>query len=222
MCVRQEGATVADFFDVVTSQRAHRQFRAEPVSWALLRRVLHAATHAPSAENRQPWRFVVVTDPERRRAIGELNRRAWEHGAEQYAARRLAPALLRQVRQGASGGVAGAPVLVVVGAATGQVPPAALDPSVWPAVQNLLLAAGALGLGSALTTLPTAFGDELAALVGFPASATPRAVIPLGWPDQDLGPPRRRAVDEIAGWNHYDQSLPQEGRTPPPASATDG
>ena len=201
---------MGDVFEVVTRQRAHRRFRDEPVGWDLLWRALDAATHAPSAENRQPWRFVVVTDPERRRAIGQLTRRAWEQGAQQHAAARLTPQLLDEVRAGATGGVASAPVLVVVGAETTAVPAAALGPSVWPAVQNLLLAAGALGLGSALTTLPTAFPEELAAQVGFPPSVAPKAVVPLGWPVRALGPPRRRPVEEVAGWDDYHRALPHE------------
>jgi nitroreductase len=199
---------VADFFEVASRQRAHRRFRDAPVDRHLVRRVLEAATYAPSAENLQPWRFVVVTDRGCRRRIGELTRRAWERGAERHASDRLPPTLLRDVRRGATGGVAAAPVLIVVGAETTEVPASAADASIWPAVQNLLLAAGALGLGAALTTLPTVFGEELSSLVGFPSTVTPKAVVPLGWPERDLGAPRRRGVDEVAGWDHFTRRLP--------------
>ena len=70
-----------DLFAVVTRQRACREFADTPVTDAELGPLLEAATHAPSAENRQPWEFVIVRDPETRAAIGELTRKAWEeHG----------------------------------------------------------------------------------------------------------------------------------------------
>ena len=66
--------------------------------------------------------------------------------------------------------------------------------SIFPAIQNLLLAAGALGLGSALTTIATAFADELRDAVGLPETVVPVAVVPLGVPARPLGPPRREPV----------------------------
>jgi nitroreductase len=78
-----------------------------------------------------------------------------------------------------------------------------LPASIFPAVQNLLLAATALGLGSALTTLPVAFGDELRASLTLPTAVHPLAVVPLGWPAHPLRPPRRRPVSEKAHREHY-------------------
>jgi nitroreductase len=187
-----------DFFDVVLRQRACRAFRPDPLDDDVVERVLQAATFAPSAENRQPWVFVVVRDPERRAAIGELNRRAWEGGAKSHSEGRLTPSLLDDVDQGASGGVAGAPVLVVVGGDTRLGDRRVIAASIFPATQNMLLAAGALGLGAALTTLPLVFGDELAEIVGFPFEIQPMAVVPLGWPARPLGAPKRLPVAEKA------------------------
>jgi nitroreductase len=187
-----------DFFDVVLRQRACRAFRPEPLDDDLVERVLEAATFAPSAENRQPWVFVVVRDPGRRAAIGDLNRRAWEGGGRSHSEGRLAPSLLDDVDQGAQGGVAGAPVVVVVGGDTRSGDRRVLAASIFPATQNMLLAAGALGLGAALTTLPLVFGDELAEVVGFPPEVQPMAVVPLGWPARPLGPPRRLPVADKA------------------------
>jgi nitroreductase len=78
--------------------------------------------------------------------------------------------------------VAGAPVLVVVCGDTGLGDRRVMEASVFPAIQNLLLAATALGLGSSLTTLPLVFGQELASIVALPEHVLPMAVIPLGWP----------------------------------------
>ena len=159
-----------------------------------MEQVLDAATFAPSAENRQPWVFVVVRDPRGGAAIGDLTRRAWDGGGRAHSEGRLAPGLLADVDHGAGGGVAGAPVLVVVGGDTRVADARVLEASVFPAVQNLLLAATALGLGSALTTLPLVFGDDLATVVGLPAEVRAMAVIPLGWPARPLSPPRRAPV----------------------------
>ena len=192
-----------DLFDVVRSQRAHRRFTDDPVPDAVIEQVLEAATFAPSAENRQPWVFVVVREPALRARIGDLVRRAWEGGARDHSTGRLPAGMLADVDQGATGGLAGAPVIVVVGADTGDVHPRALEASVFPAVQNLLLAATALGLGSALMTLPLAFPAELAGMVGLPDHVRPVAVVPLGVPSRPLGPPRRRPVSEKAHRDRY-------------------
>jgi len=89
-------------------------------------------------------------------------------------------------------------VLVVVGGDTRLGDRRVLEASVFPAVQNLLLAATALGLGSSLTTLPLMFGAELASIVELPAEVVPMSVVPLGWPARPLSPPRRQPVADKA------------------------
>jgi nitroreductase len=187
-----------DLNEAVRSQRAHRAFLADAVPDDLVESVLAAATYAPSAENSQPWVFVVVREDDRRAAIGEVTRAAWERGGRAYAEQRLAPGLLADVDQGARGGVASAPVLVVVCGDTRRCSDAMLGASVFPAVQNLLLTATALGLGSAVTTLPTVGSEALATLLGLPSEVVPLAVVPLGWPARRLGPPRREPVADHA------------------------
>jgi nitroreductase len=194
---------VAEFFDVVHRQRACRAFAADPVPDAVIEQVLEAATFAPSAENRQPWVFVVVGDAARRARIGELAGLAWTGGARRHSEGRLAPGLLADVDHGATAGLASAPVIVVVGADLRLVHERAVEASVFPAVQNLLLAATALGLGSALMTLPLVYGGELSALVGLPEEVRPVAVVPLGRPARALGPPRRQPVASKAHRGRY-------------------
>ena len=186
------------FFELVRSQRACRSFTDDPVPDELVERVLEAATFAPSAENRQPWVFVVIRDPAIRDRIGELTRAAWDAGGRAFAEHRLEASLLADVDRGATGGISAAPVLVVVGADLERCLEATVASSIFPAVQNLLLAAGALGLGSALTTLTTAHADELRALVALPDHVQPIAVVPLGHPTKPLAPPRREPVSEHA------------------------
>jgi nitroreductase len=182
---------VEDMVEVVHRQRACRTFSDAEVDDDTVAKVLDAATFAPSAENRQPWVFVVVRAADRRAAIGALTRQAWEGGGRAHSEGRLSPGLMADVETGAQGGVAGAPVLVIVCGDTNLGDPRVLDASVFPAIQNLLLTATALGLGSSLTTLPLVFGADLAAIVELPAHVLPMAVIPLGWSARPLSPPRR-------------------------------
>jgi nitroreductase len=196
---------VPDFFDVVSAQRACRAFTGDDVADDLVTTLLTAATHAPSAENRQPWVFVVVRDGDRRAAIGALTRAAWEGGGRAHSETRLSPGLLADVERGATGGVADAPVLVVVCGDTELAHPATLASSVWPAVQNMLLTANACGLGSALTTLGTLDARSLQRLLSLPERVTPMAVVPIGWPARPLGPPRRLPLSERAHREQYGQ-----------------
>jgi nitroreductase len=206
-----------DFFDVVDSQRAIRRFRTDPVPDGLLHRVLEAATRAPSARGAEPWGFVVVRDPARRGEIGRLYRLAWEQGQQLTGATdadrdvKHAPHYARMMR-GAdrlARTIAEVPVLVVccldharlgpiADGSGGLRAPAAAYASILPAVQNLLLAARALGLGTTLTTLHRAFESDLRALLALPATVEPVVLVPLGFPADRFGPTRRRPVDEIA------------------------
>jgi nitroreductase len=183
--------TDRDLFDVVGRQRACREFTDTPVSDDELALLLEAATHAPSAENRQPWEFVVVRDPATRAAIGDLTRKAWEEHGRAFSESRLTPKLLADVDRGATGGIAAAPVHVVVCADTQRGLEVTIGSSIFPAVQNLLLAATAAGLGSALTTITTTYRAELSGLLDLPGHVVPVAVIPIGHPAQPLGRPRR-------------------------------
>jgi nitroreductase len=194
---------VPDFFDVVRTQRAARTFLSDDVDDATINEILTAATHAPSAENSQPFVFIVVRDGALRAAIGELTARLWDGGARALEEERLAPAFLRDVDRGARGGIAAAPVLIVVCGDTRLTYAQSMDASVFPAVQNLLLAAHALGLGSTLTTLPLLGGHELTEPLNLPPEIVPVAVIPVGHLPKPLGPPRRAPLSEKAHLNRY-------------------
>jgi nitroreductase len=196
------------FFDVALHQRACRHFDGRPVPDDLLEQCLRAATHAPSAENTQPWVFVVVRDAGLREEIADLYRRAWRQFGRPHSEHRIPRALLEDVERGAEVGMHEAPVLVVVCGDRTLAVESTLASSVYPATQNLLLAAGALGLGSALTTLVTVEPSDLGRLLRLPASVLPMAVVPLGWPARTLGPPRRRPVSERAHLDRYGQPFP--------------
>jgi nitroreductase len=185
----------ASFFAVVGRQRAHRRFSTDPVTDEVVARLLTAATYAPSAENRQPWEFIVVRDEQRRTAIAGIMQRAWEVSGRAHSERRLTPEVLRSVDDGMTGGFATAPVMIVVAGDSRRGFVQTLPSSVFPAVQNLLLAATALGLGSALTTIATVDAKQFAPVVELPDHIVPLAVVPLGWPARALGPPKRDPFD---------------------------
>ena len=197
-----------DFFDVVHTQRAARSFLPDDVDDETIARILTAATHAPSAENSQPFVFVVVRDPALRRSIGDLTARLWQSGARAYEEQRLSPSFLADVHHGAMGGIAAAPVLIVVCGDTRLALSQSMAASVFPAVQNLLLAAHALGLGSTLTTLPLVAGEELTGPLGLPPEVVPVAVVPIGHLAKPLGPPRRRPISEKAHLDRYGHPFP--------------
>ena len=191
------------FFDVVFAQRACREYADTPIDDATIELILRAATHSPSAENKQPWEFVVVRDPDAQKVIHDLTEAAWVNAGRAFSETRIPPELLKEVDYGiAGGGYRTAPVLVVVCVDLDRGMRATVGSSIFPCVQNLLLAAGALGLGSALTTLGAQAGDELRALLGLPEAVEAQAVIPLGAPAHPLGPPRR---DPVTRHTHRDR-----------------
>ena len=192
-----------DFFSVVARQRACRSFSTDDVDDATIGRILTAATFAPSAENKQPWEFVVVRNEETRAAIGDLSRRAWDARGRAFSEGRLTAKMLADVDQGATGGVANAPVNVVVCADVERGLEATIPSSIFPAVQNLLLAAIALGLGTALTTITTGFRAEMQAILGLPDHVWPIALVPLGHPARPLGPPKRAPFTERTHRERY-------------------
>jgi nitroreductase len=112
--------------------------------------------------------------------------------------------MLTAIDESMAAGFGGAPALVIVGVdTTSGVHKGAVPSSIYPAVQNLLLAAAALGYGSALTTLTTLVADQLRALVGLPDHVDPMAVIPLGRPARPLGRPRREPIGTKAHRDRY-------------------
>ncbi len=218
-----------DADEVLTTTRAVRKRLdlERPVPLELIRECISIALQAPSGGNRQGWHFVVVTDAEKRRRLGELYRRAWE----QYLAAQVwdyAPVDPRQQRLGAVIGSAQyladhvheVPVHVipcVEGRLEGLPGPAVVArlASILPATWSFMLAARARGLGSSLTTLHLVHEREAAEVLGIPGDVAQCALVPVGHLLGDtLHPARRLPVDQVAhldGWGH---PFPTE----PPAS----
>ncbi|MBM3141382.1 MAG: nitroreductase family protein [Chloroflexi bacterium] len=186
--------------DLFAHQRAVRAFADRDVDEALVERVLAAATRAPSGSNTQPWRFVVVRDPGVKAQLGE----AYEDA-------------LRETYGGRGGGAGAAgpertpwtrvPVLIVacvqVPARTGQAG-FQTGASIYPACQNLMLQARALGLGTVLTTMHRRRRERIHEILGIPAGYDTAAIIPLGWPTQPYGRSRRPPAASVTMRDRWD------------------
>jgi nitroreductase len=200
-------ACTRQFFEVALSQRACREFADEPVADQEVRQILLAATFAPSAMNHQPWAFVVVRSDEARSALATIMRELWEGGARAATEGKVPTALLDEVDLGFTKTLQNAPVMIVVAGDTRIAPAEQLPWSIYPAVQNLLLAATALGLGSALTTLGTFRAAEVKEITGLPPSSLPMAIVPIGWPARELGKPKRVPLEQKAFRERYGDPL---------------
>jgi nitroreductase/uncharacterized protein YndB with AHSA1/START domain len=206
----------ADLFTALHTQRAVRHFRPEPIADAILEEIFAAATRAPSARNAQPWGFVAVRDAARRTQIAQRYLDAWRQ-AQRYIARVDADAdikarpdyapMMRAVDHLGTH-LASAPVLVLCGLDTtrlgrsgdgrgGVLAPQPAYASIFPAVQNLMLAARGLGIGSTLTTLTSAVEAEVRALVGMPDHVHLAALVPLGYPTRPFRVTRRRPLEDV-------------------------
>ena len=196
--------------EIVTSQRAVRRLRATSVPRAVIKRLIFLATRAPSGSNRQPWEFVVVTDSHMRKQLGEIYRRASRpnfemllEGSADEAGRRLyRDALYLSDHMGE------APVIIVVCAVVSDQRPLQMQlPSIYPAVQNLLLAARANGLGGVLTTTHKRLEAEVAALIGLPSGVETVCLIPVGYPARPEKAFRpidaRRPIDDVLHWERF-------------------
>jgi nitroreductase len=207
-------ATENDVFEVIGTQRAMRRLKPDPVPDEHIKKILWAATRAPSGGNRQPWRFLVVTDAEKRQALGALYRSVWEEYAKAgygTAGRDLDAEdavdndrVLRSAQYLADH-MGEAPVLIVVCTFAGSAVNSgvAAGSSIYPAIQNLMLAARALGLGTALTTLHRQKQDEVRELLGIPETVATAALIPLGWPMGRFGSGRRKPVEDVTYWDAW-------------------
>jgi len=191
------------YFDVACKQRANRALRPDPIPEAWIEQILTAGTHAPSARNCQPWHFIVVQDAEQRRQIADGARAAWE-GFARAKTEDQSAALFKDLDRWAMGGLGQAPVIVVLCGDTQVLPLDQMGSSIYPAAQNILLAAAALGLGSLMSSLPLFAPDgAFAKILGLPDHIVPLATLPIGYPARRLGPPRRKAIQGLTSRDRF-------------------
>jgi len=201
--------------------RAMRRFTADPVTDEEINEILAAAVQAPSGGNIQPYQFLVVTEPARIEAIGTIYRRAYDRyepavlalfppfsdpEAQRHHERnwRLSRHLAETI------GTVPAMVLVLVprismtvADADGEMDVGSVLASVYPAVQNLILAARAKGIGTCLTTVFRIHEAEVRAVCAIPDRYEIAALLPLGRPVGNWGVAPRRPAPSITSWDEF-------------------
>jgi nitroreductase len=192
---------VGELLAGIRAQRACRRFDPDgKVPDSDVEQMLAAAVYAPSAENTQPWTFIVVRDEGNRALLASWWTETWNAGGGDFVKQSVDDkVLVADFEYAFSGGFAAAPVVIVVCADTEKVMEVYAPSSIYPAVQNLLLTAADLGYGSCLTTGLTLFGVErVREQLELPQSVNPMAAVYLGQPARKLSPPRRGPATEVA------------------------
>jgi nitroreductase len=195
--------------EAMFSQRSIRRFKPDPIPTEDLHLILEAAIKAPSGGNRQPGRWIVLTDREVIKQFGALYREAWwakrrdEH--KPWTTREQIPPEDKGSTSAArlADEIVDAPAIVLAltltrGGAS----------SIIPSVQNLMLAARALGIGSVPTTLHATVLERVYALLGIPHQAEFHLCIPLGYPRGRFGSTQRLPSSETAFLNHWGTAVP--------------
>jgi nitroreductase len=197
--------------EAMRTQRALRRLKPDPVDDALVLRLIELALKAPTGSNAQNWEFVVVKDPAQKARLARRNRQAWSlYGGLGRRMSRNDPKMLRVLDavQWQADHFEEIPVLVVACLRGPRLPwpnvaGASYYGSIFPSVQNLLLAARSAGLGAALITLPLWSTFSARRILGLPWNVTPCAVVPLGWPLGKYGPTTRRPVGDVVSLDRY-------------------
>ncbi|MFC7752683.1 nitroreductase family protein [Tsukamurella soli] len=199
--------------EAMRTQRAIRRVLPDPVDDEIVLRCIELAQRAPTGQNGQQWQFVVVKDRRVKQRLGRRYRQAWtlfyRTVYRRQADRDPAKARLARAVQWQVDNFADIPVLVVaclqLGAREGRVPALRMPHvaesgywgSIYPGVQNLLLAARAMGLGASLITMPLWNLPSARRILALPTDVTPVCVVPLGWPRGRYGPSGRTPVGEV-------------------------
>ena len=222
-------------FEAIYSARAIRRLKPDPVPEELITAILDAAIRAPSGGDAQNWAFIVVRDPDQRRQLGAIYRKASDIASAMYAARGRPPHLTEeQFRRLMSSGsflwdhLAEAPVILVPCQTAPKIPPPEALPadvrarhldeqryverirgaSIYPAVQNIILACRAFGLGTVITTNHIRCEDEVKAVLGLPPEVSTYALMPIGYPEGKFGPLARRPVGEVTYADRWGTAWP--------------
>lgn len=191
-------------FDAMRTMRAMRRLKTDPVPDELIREIIEAGTCAPSGGDTQHWRFIVVKDPEIKKQLQVRYKRAFEDLKDRFYAAPAPPGKTEAQKQRMMAArdhltehFHEAPVLIVCCLAGDSGSGVGAGASIYPAVQNMLLAARALGLGATLTNRHLLYEKEVDQILGLPKEARTFAIIPLGYPVGNFGPLSRAPVDQV-------------------------
>jgi nitroreductase len=189
-----------DLIEIIRSTRAMRRLKPDPVPPELINQILRAGTAAPPASNMYGWRFLVIRDQAIKDAVADRYRRRW-HDEGGPAFRNAAPSRDRYSQMlDACDYLADhlheAPVWIVP-CMLGRTRTWEAGAGIYPAVQNMLLAARALGLGATLTTLFQYEDEDGEAMLGLPENARSYAILPIGYPLGNFGPVAPVVLEDV-------------------------
>jgi nitroreductase len=215
-----------DFFEVASSTPTMRRFSDRPITEADLLKILETANMAPSGSNAQPWEFVVVRDPQTRREIQRLYEEVWGPYKDSAIIRgrtTLSPRAVKALRTGDefAAQLSVVPVHVIVfldrpkmrverGSADDLFNFGATYGSIFPAIEMMMLAARALGVGTAMTTMLSSREAETKAILGVPGQYQLIALIPMGYPDASFKRPYRKSVFPRLHDGRWDRAWPRQ------------
>jgi len=219
-------------FQAMHTARALRRLKPDPVPDDLVAKVLDAGVRAPTGSNLQNWRFIVIKDRERRRQIAELYRTSIEIAGRAYANRKLPPHMTKERQQKMMSAAmylaehfAEVPVLILAwlqltheqenpNLPADEIPifQRLSGGSIFPAVQNMIVAARALGLGTVLTTVLAYKEPEVRKILNAPADMRLFAALPIGYPIEGHGhrPVRRLPLSEVTYLDTYGNNWPKK------------
>jgi nitroreductase len=206
-------------FEAIYAMRAMRRLKPDPVPDELVRKIIDAGLRAPTGGDVQNWRFIVVKDPGIKAKLQSVYKRAFDIVIQRYRSNPPAPGKTEAQKQRMLKAVEyltdhfhEAPVLIVcclVNDAAKAMGLAKMSgASIYPSVQNMLLAARGLGLGSVLTTRHLLFESDVKEALALPENAETFAILPIGWPVGKFGPVSREPVEKVTFFNKWGQPLP--------------
>lgn len=210
-------ADTTDLFEIINTTRAMRRLKPDPVPDELIHKIIQAGVAAANGGNRQHWRFLVVKDPKIKQQVQIHYKRAFDEVVgPRYLNSAPPPGVSHEkyIRQHAAveyltDHFHEAPVWIVACLDEGNAKPSrSSGASVYPAVQNMLLAARALGLGATLTTRHLLYEEESEAALGLPPGVHSYAILPIGYPMGRFGPVGRGPLHDIVYLNEWGKPYP--------------
>ena len=201
-----------DLYEAIYTTRSMRRLKPDPVPPELIVKVIEAATMGPSGSNRQPWMFIVVREQAMKDFVAERYRKGWEVYFKPAARELVAKEpdhpqsrILRSARYLAEH-IAECPVLIFACVKFYNDPARKGQPmqnALFPAIQNLCLAARGYGLGTSITGLHMMFGKEINAKLGVPPEYANIAMIPMGYPKGRWARPDRKPALSVTFWERW-------------------
>src|SRR3984885_8766949 len=208
--------TSTDVFEIMQTTRSMRRLKPDPVPDALIKQILEAGSCAANGGNTQKWRFLVVKDPAIKKAVAAWYKKAFDEVVgPRYASSAPPPGVTAERYTRQHGAVQyltdhfhEAPVWIVACLEDGASPGRSAGASIYPAVQNMILAIRALGLGTTLTPRHLLHEKEAEAALGLPPGVHSYAILPVGYPMGKFGPVGRGPLADIVYQDKWGQSYP--------------